>query len=513
MRSIKIAFLLASVIAVFVANQAFAFTVSTTTRHSPQWPLVGRPSLLTTTVQGVDANEGDHADRGHKNIFATAVQKFRNRPGTYITIPIVAAVVGWFTNWLAVQMIFYPIKYWGLPIYVRDEMPLGFLGWQGIIPCKTVTMTTSIVNIVTQQLLSIPEVFSRLDPNAVAKLLAPEIPAITQEIIRDICPRWLSFVPAALYNGFDSATQNIIQTLNVGFVKDLTVAIQGNAEQIFSVKNCVMSQMLNDRSKLGELFQICGRDELKFLTDSGLWFGFLLGLIQMTVALFYDNPWSLSIGGGIVGFATNWLALKWIFEPVNPTKIGPWLLQGQFLRRQAAVAAEFSQYFSETVLSPPQIWQSILSDPATRPLFAKLFAEQFQSFVTQISSGLRVAVEPETLQRLTDRALAKLPSHLPVIFPYMTKALDLQKTLETSMNSMTSAQFERVLHPIFEQDELTLILAGMVLGFAAGLIQQGLETGAIRIPSLRQIVDLFKSLGRRMRRRLGRIPNDKSKQE
>lgn len=50
-------------------------------------------------------------------------------------------------------------------------------------------------------------------------------------------------------------------------------------------------------------------------------------------------------------------------------------------------------------------------------------------------------------------------------------------------------------HPIFEEDELTLILAGAALGFAAGLVQQGLETGAIRIPNLwkptRRHVTLF----------------------
>ena len=42
-----------------------------------------------------------------------------------------------------------------------------------------------------------------------------------------------------------------------------------------------------------------------FPTNSGLWFGFLLGLIQMGVALFWDNPWSLSIGGGIVGLVVR----------------------------------------------------------------------------------------------------------------------------------------------------------------------------------------------------------------
>jgi uncharacterized membrane protein YheB (UPF0754 family) len=119
------------------------------------------------------------------------------------------------------------------------------------------------------------------------------------------------------------------------FVKD----IQHNVDKVFDVRKCVVDQMMQDRGKLGTLFQECGRAELKFLTNSGLWFGFLLGLIQMLVALFVSNPWSLSFGGLIVGLATNWLALKWIFTPVNPTKIlgfGPF--QGLFLTRQKEVS-------------------------------------------------------------------------------------------------------------------------------------------------------------------------------
>jgi hypothetical protein len=41
----------------------------------------------------------------------------------------------------------------------------------------------------------------------------------------------------------------------------------------------------------------------------------------------------------------------------------------------------------------------------------------------------------------------------------------------------------RVLHPIFEEDELTLILAGGGLGFLAGFIQQLFSTGAMTFPS------------------------------
>lgn len=47
--------------------------------------------------------------------------------------------------------------------------------------------------------------------------------------------------------------------------------------------------------------QVCGRAELAFLTNSGLWFGYLLGVFQMILWMFWDNPWTLTIGGAVVG--------------------------------------------------------------------------------------------------------------------------------------------------------------------------------------------------------------------
>jgi hypothetical protein len=178
--------------------------------------------------------------------------------------------------------------------------------------------------------------------------------------------------------------------------------MQLNIDKIFSLENCVVSQMLEDRAKLGQLFRNVGQKELDFLTNSGLWFGFLLGLIQLAVALVWDNPWSLSIGGGIVGLATNWLALKWIFEPVNPTRFGPFILQGQFLRRQKEVAAEFSKFFADKILSSPKLWSSMLTDPATTPSLFELLRVHFLKLGKFISFGLfRGAPSAETIDAVT----------------------------------------------------------------------------------------------------------------
>ena len=110
--------------------------------------------------------------------------------------------------------------------------------------------------------------------------------------------------------------------------------------------------------KLYYFIQRVGEKELRFLIDSGLFFGFLLGLVQMLVWLFYDSPWTLTLGGILVGLATNWIALKIIFEPVEPVYLffGSLKLHGLFLQRQAEVSAEFAEYLTSQVLTSERMW-------------------------------------------------------------------------------------------------------------------------------------------------------------
>lgn len=105
----------------------------------------------------------------------------------------------------------------------------------------------------------------------------------------------------------------------------------------------------------------------------------------------------------------------------------------------------------------------------------------------------------------TAKAIEKLPEHVGVLHDYIDSTLGLEESLRSSMEKMTSAQFERVLHPIFEEDELTLIISGAVLGFAAGLIQQGLETGQIQLPTPKELWEAITSLPRRAKQVFQRV--------
>lgn len=462
------------------------------------WRIASSTRLTNAPTPHEDDNERD------VGILQKAKQKFLARPGTYMMIPVIAALVGWITNYLAVQMIFYPVKFRGIPLWIRPEVPLGLIGWQGIVPCKTRTMSTALVDMVTSQLLTVREAFGRLEAHEMARLLAPQIPDLGAEVLTCLLPTTRSAAtpfPLRLWTGITSHASFLFQAVNVHFLTNMFRDLIQQCEGIFSLQDCVVNQMLQDRSKLGQLFRKVGQKELDFLTDSGLWFGFLLGLIQMAVALVWENPWSLSIGGMIVGLATNWLALKWIFEPILPTRIGPFILQGMFLKRQKAVAAEFATFFANHVLNSVNIWDSILTDPSTTPALTQLLARNHLGRLLKCLSFGRIS--EDAIQGVTQECIRRLPPFLPgTLHRYVDKTLGLETSLRVRMEAMSPAKFERVLHPIFEEDELTLILAGGVLGFAAGLIQQGLETGAIQwnspLPQLRKMIVLSKRTTQRI---------------
>lgn len=66
----------------------------------------------------------------------------------------------------------------------------------------------------------------------------------------------------------------------------------------------------------------------------------------------------------------------------------------------------------------------------------------------------------------------RLLDHVHPVHGYVDQALDLRRTIKEKLELMTPMEFERVLHPIFEEDEMTLVIAGGVLGAIAGYIQQ-----------------------------------------
>ena len=259
-----------------------------------------------------------------------------------LAMPLTYGFVGWFTNWVALKMTFYPLDFYGIPPY---------LGWQGIIPRKAHKMASKSVDVITERLLNIEEVFNKVDPNEVEKELKPILQEVTENVVRDV-------VDDINPDLWDMLPENIREQILINAagessntIQRITADLRNNIYNVFDLKELVLKSLTGQNvSLIVEMFQSVGAPEFKFIERSGLYFGFLLGLIQMGIWFGFTAMgisesavwWTLPIQGVIVGYVTNWLALKMIFRPQEEKQIGPFKYQGLFHRRQEAVSKEYA---------------------------------------------------------------------------------------------------------------------------------------------------------------------------
>ena len=431
--------------------------------------------------------------------FDLARAKFLANWVAYAFIPVVAGILNWLTNALAVKMIFSPEEYVGLDIKRFPETPAGFFGWQGIVPCKVRKMSSTMVDLMTSRLLDVREVFGRLDKQTCGECLEPGIDAIAEGVAADLfaasaessgesseneekpLPSWSAALVAAAPLAATLAAKDLARKHGKQLVASVLGEMQQRVPEVWDVKTQVVGAMTRDKKIIVELFQRCGRNEFAFIRRSGLYFGFLFGIFQMVQWLVWD-PWgSLAGGGAAVGYATNWLALTLMFSPVHPKTFGPFTLHGAFLRRQDEVSGEFASMLRSRVLSAENIWREILTGTTTSRVFFEILERKTREQLEKARAEERIVACAakalgETRWALIERAvvarvLADLPGHLPLVYAYSDGALDLEATLREKMRGLSGEEFEGVLHPVFQEDELTLILVGALLGLVAGFAQ------------------------------------------
>jgi uncharacterized membrane protein YheB (UPF0754 family) len=89
----------------------------------------------------------------------------------YVSMPLVAAFVGWSTKIVALEMLYRPVEFKGI----------GPIGWQGIVPRRAGKVGSKTIELLTANLLNPEELLDRIDAgDAVEALRGPLLPAVDE---------------------------------------------------------------------------------------------------------------------------------------------------------------------------------------------------------------------------------------------------------------------------------------------------------------------------------------------
>lgn len=389
----------------------------------------------------------------------------------YLSMPFIAAFIGYGTKIVAIRMMFEPIEFMGIK---------PFLGWQGIVPRKAAIMAGIACDTMTEKLIKPEDIFDKLDPERIAKEIEIPLLAAIEDITREVAAH---YSPGLWEAAPESVKARIIQRIQddaPNIVTRIMEDMRSNITTVFDLKDMVVTSLLRDKPLLNRIFQEAGAGEFKFIRNSGAFFGFFIGCVQAIVWALTHSPWVMPLFGLFTGWFTDWLALKMVFNPKHPTKYLGGLLewQGLFLKRRNEVSAEYGRLIAKEIVTPKNIIDAILRGPLSDRLFT-MVQKHVQKIVDEQSGIAKPFVVfavgsskyQEMKRMVADESMKRLPETLKHIEKYAEDAMDLENMLASKMTELSLEEYEALLRPAFQQDEWILITVGAVLGFLVGELQ------------------------------------------
>ncbi len=190
------------------------------------------------------------------------------------TLPIIAAITGWVTNFLAIKMLFHPKK----------KVNLGLFSIQGIFPKRQDVLAERLGRIVSSELFSFKDIKDRFTSTSSAieinKVLDEKLEDFLDVKLKSTMPMLAMFlnkeskakIKDTLHQEFQNILPDILNKYSDKLERDI------NIEEIVAQKVSAFSS-----DKLEQILFSIMKKEFKFIEILGGVLGFLIGIIQLII--------------------------------------------------------------------------------------------------------------------------------------------------------------------------------------------------------------------------------------
>ncbi|HEX7323148.1 MAG TPA: DUF445 domain-containing protein [Mycobacterium sp.] len=387
----------------------------------------------------------------------------------YLSMPLIAAFVGYTTKLVALQMLYRPIEFVGV----------GPIGWQGVVPRRAGKTAALTIQMLTDKLLRPEEILDKIDARQVVEDLREPLTRTADTMARDLAEQ----VRPGLWDSLpDVARQTVLSRVQHAapeVIDNLLTEIRTDLPRFLDLQYVAITILVKNKEQLNELMKGMGGAAMKFIRRSGIYFGFAIGLVQMVAWGLFHNPWIMPGFGFVTGFASDWLALNLIFIPREPRMLfGRIPIQGVLHAERDNVTRDYARILANDLFSPDVLLEAILNGPTTDRLFAAVEKEISAALDTQAGAArplLTFAIGTARYRQAKDAIvrmfLDRLPESMAEAKDYTAKTLDVENLVIEKMNKLTPDQYEAILRPVFKDDEMLMVMVGAVLGFLVGELQ------------------------------------------
>jgi uncharacterized membrane protein YheB (UPF0754 family) len=198
----------------------------------------------------------------------------------FVLIPLISAFIGWFTNWVAIKMLFHP------------KEPKRILGitFHGIFPKRQKIFAEKLGKMISAEFLSFEDIEEKIANPQNLKKLMPMIEDHVDKFLRNKLSDEMPFLSLFIGNKTIASLKKIfMQELEILFPQ-LMRSYAGHLQEELDLEMIVTEKVSAFSSDKLEniLYQIMSK-EFRFVEILGGVIGFMIGIIQAFITFFLPN--------------------------------------------------------------------------------------------------------------------------------------------------------------------------------------------------------------------------------
>ncbi len=188
---------------------------------------------------------------------------------------------------------------------------------------------------------------------------------------------------------------------------------------------------------------------------------------------------SIPVVSALIGYITNYVAVRMLFRPHAPRRVLGLTIQGLVPRRQREIATSLGTMIERDLFSHDDI-QEALQGADTAQEAAAFLNEQVDLFVQRlagqnpmVSMFLQGPLLEQVKGMLLEQMEQKFPTLIERVIERAEHKLDVSAIVSAKVEKFDLSKLEAIIHEVSARELKTIELLGGVLGFLVGVAQAG----------------------------------------
>ncbi|MBN1600405.1 MAG: DUF445 family protein [Chitinispirillaceae bacterium] len=179
----------------------------------------------------------------------------------------------------------------------------------------------------------------------------------------------------------------------------------------------------------------------------------------------------------LIGWITNFIAVRMIFRPRNEVRILGIRIQGLIPKRKQDLAVKIAHTVEKELISHRDIKDALKSEDFHLQT-SDVIREKIEDFITAKACSnplVGMFITPEITSRLSATFMEELQNEIPAVMDSLLEKveakIDFREIIQNKIEQFDPSKLESIVYAIASKELKAIEILGGVLGFVVGLIQ------------------------------------------